>query len=824
MKKHLFLLLFVVFLMPVRSQEFRVKSAVELMQDTKAKIDPRFDKNGQKCALVRLNIPSIKDVRFQTPIVGEPMIEPGEYSVYVSPEITEFTFECDNRKMTLHFSDYKISLEPIHSYRFVITNAPENVGDSFADFFVSANFEDDILLIDGYPMGQLPLDVDGIKIGTHTFSVPNTNGRLLKDTVIDVSESTKIINLNLKTTLQVKESFEMEAGPTSGDTYSAETYEPEWTGLHIVKQNGRKGLADKSGTMLIPCNYDYIESPNDIYEGYLLVGKDANRGVYKIGVGEVVPCVKWLQNYYVCENSVLALMDRTNCTSMRDAEEKVISVTAAAFYDISKQRFVVSNRYRSVTGWLQDGRLKYYIAEDSIGYRYILNANGNQLFITPFKGHFNMIFDNEGEIGLWSWWQNGRMYEEFFSLNGNRVPLPEQYDVVSGYFYKGLLAVKDVNTGKIGFINTKNQIVIPIKYEFNDQVSFSNDKQFSFGTVELIDENGYSYYFTPDGSIVAQTKPGYSNSYQEITKIHDSWGRSQMFCQFLCKTFDDQIGVLDSLGNIIIPFSTNNVRYDEEPGIWIVEYPDKEVSYYNKNGKQIVPKGKYEYDGFNDSHPFMANLYTGENLVCYDNMGNQIVNIPFKVKENYVVVDDEGDIVDAEDIDAENDAYDIILAIDGHFYMDKNGNSRFEINGEHFIIRKTKDYKLWQVINPQTHKCGYMSEKGDVLTSCIYDEYANYFNLGEPQRSEFDTEDEFQESLSYFNSVVRPIFELTINSWSASEGYGIICLGGLFGFIDVSGKVVVPLKYSYVTPFVDGVSYVKDRDGKWTKLYSKDLR
>ena len=108
--------------------------------------------------------------------------------------------------------------------------------------------------------------------------------------------------------------------------------------------------------------------------------------------------------------------------------------------------------------------------------------------------------------------------------------------------------------------------------------------------------------------------------------------------------------------------------------------------------------------------------------------------------------------------------------------------------------------------NRSTNKYGYISPTGELLTSCIYDNLSDIVDVGD-------------EELGSDAQILGKI-----NEWSASEGYGIISIGGLFGYIDVTGKVVVPLIYTAVTPFIDGVAWVRDQNGKWKKIHLKDLK
>ena len=56
-----------------------------------------------------------------------------------------------------------------------------------------------------------------------------------------------------------------------------------------------------------------------------------------------------------------------------------------------------------------------------------------------------------------------------------------------------------------------------------------------------------------------------------------------------------------------------------------------------------------------------------------------------------------------------------------------------------------------------------------------------------------------------------------------SEGLAILNIGDRFGFIDNKGNIKVPLIYTAVTPFENGIAYVRQQDGKWKKIYKNEL-
>lgn len=87
-----------------RAQEFTVKSFELKTTDLTAKVDPRYDLNGDPCALIRVAI-ACKGVQFGGMVVGTPQASPGEYLVYVPagarrlkishPDYLPLTYEFD---------------------------------------------------------------------------------------------------------------------------------------------------------------------------------------------------------------------------------------------------------------------------------------------------------------------------------------------------------------------------------------------------------------------------------------------------------------------------------------------------------------------------------------------------------------------------------------------------------------------------------------------------------------------------------------------------------------------------------------------------------
>ena len=73
------------------AQEIRVRNISQLTTDLSARSVARLDDNNKECAIVRVNIPSIKTIKFEN-IVGEVEYNAGEYILYVSEGTNQIPF------------------------------------------------------------------------------------------------------------------------------------------------------------------------------------------------------------------------------------------------------------------------------------------------------------------------------------------------------------------------------------------------------------------------------------------------------------------------------------------------------------------------------------------------------------------------------------------------------------------------------------------------------------------------------------------------------------------------------------------------------------
>lgn len=85
-------------LLPVvaNGQQIKVKLMEYLPNDLAARTHPRPDVNGVNCALIRVVVPAVKDMKFDGWVVGDCAYQPGEYQVYVPEGAKKIRFRHEN--------------------------------------------------------------------------------------------------------------------------------------------------------------------------------------------------------------------------------------------------------------------------------------------------------------------------------------------------------------------------------------------------------------------------------------------------------------------------------------------------------------------------------------------------------------------------------------------------------------------------------------------------------------------------------------------------------------------------------------------------------
>ena len=497
-----------------KSQTLKVKSVEELTNDISARVTLRVDNNNNPCAIVRVNLQTLDNLKFSEGVVGDIAYMPGEYTLYVEDGLSALPFYCKDDKIVINFAEYGISsLEGKKSYRVILEGRDKERSPNAKSAYITANYDNIIVLIDGIPMGETPLYIESITTGHHTISVPNTLGYTMDDMVIDIKENTdNRIELNLRK--EPRKLFALEYDGGTGEGYDLmQVY-----GVRRVNQNGKEGLVDYLGETIVPCIFDKVYSTKCFGNCYL-VRQNGRSGVYEPGKGLVLPCeysaIHAGETYLeLCKNGKWGVIDNN--------KRVIVPMDYDKIKDIGTHLIVVKN-------------------EDQWG---LYDINGNVVLNLTSKykeigwetfGYYAFI-DDKNRSG-------------FLDEKGQELLLPEsdkykfkENDLTRVVHQNGLFCVEDKTTGKKGVMNTRLEWIIPPVLDENTRISLDHD----YELIELNHNNTSSLYDITGNNVFTYT----SDDYTDVRRIADG---------FLCAKKNNEWGIIDMSGNIVKPFEYKSV-------------------------------------------------------------------------------------------------------------------------------------------------------------------------------------------------------------------------------------------------------------------------
>lgn len=681
------------------AQHYEIKNVVELQRDLTARVDVRKDAKGQECAFVRVNIPSVKNVKFVTETVGETINLPGEYGVYVPANTSSLSVMVNNESYSIDFAKYDISIAPKTTYRVVMNKVNTvSVNNMSAKVSINANYDNVIVLIDGTPVGQTPLVAEGLSLGKHVVSVPNASGVTMNDMTIDVKGDTK---LTLKLHKERAKEVSVDLATPGGDTGN-------WYkvfGTTRFTENGLMGVKDYTGKVLVPCEYDAVYP--DIQNGYYVVWKDDKVGLYEPTVGLTVPCI----------------YDGGIKTSHSVEHDSYMPAQIGKKYGVLNPngKLVVPVEYDEID--VNDN----FICAKKDGKCGVLTLEGEVLVPFEYK-NVTRFYEDHALYSKGEW--NADMSYGILFAEGDEAPLPDNLsvDVSSDGISSGMFPVQDKQTKKWGYMKVDGDIVVPIEHD-KHLPSFNNG-------VAMIEEDVNQILIDPQGKeILNSSKLGCAIEAVYHADKHDADNNSTMLgCHWYC----------------INPYEKAEfVRTKNSEG---------KCGVLSLEGKEIVPcrYGDYNLKWFKDGElNYFAVTDDEETKVLNDN-GETLITLPAELSISHIV--------------------------DG-------------------IVKVTEEMGSY----------GYLNLEGDVIANCIYGDYADDVAS--------DVNEEEEETPGTIQYSMREL----VDEYPISEGLAILKIGDRLGLIDVTGKVVLPLEYTGITPFENGIAFVRDKQGTWKKIKRTDL-
>lgn len=473
----------------------------------------------------------------------------------------------------------------------------------------------------------------------------------------------------------------------------------------------------------------------------------------------------------------------------------------------------------------------------------------------------------------------------YIDKNG-RIVIPLQFDEARD-FHNGLAAVRDNNEGWI-FIDNKG----------NRAFSWSSVYEpdgFSDGLAAVLDdEDGRHYGFIDmKGSLVIPMRYEY---FDDIGAAPFTEGLARIYV-------DEKYGFIDKQGNVVIPTQYDNALLFSE-GLAAVE-KDGRWGYIDKNGRVVIPM---QFDYADDFSEGMAAVQQHEEWGFVDKQGNVVIpcqfhglSVPF-FKEGLALVvksgkcfyiDKKGNSI----IPINGDNYTLSFSEgfaavkeDGKwFYIDKNGrtiNSVITVNTEvDFVITEEFSNKInslnlrWccpfreglatvytgtPTANSKKivdNRCGVIDKQGNLMISLQYDDIGEFHEglarvreIGKNKLGFIDKrgriviptvydgggyhEMYFKEGLARVLKDGKDGFLNKNGSLVFSTDYelhkSVFCDGRLlvyktvttnyanggksthrlYGYLDKNGKVAIPLKYDQGDNFNEGLARVA-LGGEW---------
>ena len=364
------------------------------------------------------------------------------------------------------------------------------------------------------------------------------------------------------------------------------------------------------------------------------------------------------------------------------------------------------------------------------------------------------------------------------------------------------------NKEKFGYIDNRGREIVP--FIFDDGPQYAPEEE-PYMIVASYKKGNDLYTGVYDGAgkeVVAPRPVRWQTDFVDGVSA-GQYGRSGF----------DRYFIMDSRGKeTILPegfliersesFQQGLVPVRNEAGKW---------GYVDKNGKAVIP---YRYDSaaeFNlgfahvslDGEGYYIN--TQGDLLAKESMVKGVVPDYLAITDGKALglMNDKGTIcipVVNERIEVVSDY--IAATTDGETSVYNLGaDFLFSIPDYIEIDERSRD-GVMMIIDWETRTYGFLNEKGEILGDCIYSLDPPPFD---PDKFTGNTPDPTYE---HYQMIKFPI----------SEGMIMLVLGDRFGYMDTTGRVVIPATYSAAFPFENGVAYVRKADGEWIKIDKNNNR
>ena len=351
-----------------------------------------------------------------------------------------------------------------------------------------------------------------------------------------------------------------------------------------------------------------------------------------------------------------------------------------------------------------------------------------------------------------------------YSLEG-LAKVVENYDKI-GDFHNGMAVV--IKNEKIGYINSFGKEIIPCKYDIHDNSNYSE------GFAVVCKDSYYGYI---------------DKSGKEITKIVYS-DATEFKNGFALVEKGGKWGFIDKTGKEIISPIFDYARNFSE-GVAVVCKNEK-WGFVDKTGKEVI---HCEYEYANDFSEGLAPVQKNGKGGYINKKGEIVIPFQYGGYPNSFI-----------------DGYACVWQ-DGNFLIDITGK---QVSEKYDVIEQCPNGISKVMRNAQS---GLISNDGKEIFPC---QYRIINSVLEDLFIIFDEENILVDKTG--KTICKYEYDESGYTNKFSDGLLIVEKGGKYGFIDVTGKEVIPCIYDEAHSFSEGLAVVKkngiygyvDRNGKST--------
>lgn len=356
-------------------------------------------------------------------------------------------------------------------------------------------------------------------------------------------------------------------------------------------------------------------------------------------------------------------------------------------------------------------------------------------------------------------------------LSSGKVLVEPKYQNLD-YPYEGLIKAR--LNDKTGFIDFNGKVIVPFKY--HDANYFAE----GLAAVSQETKSGWKIGFVDKtGKLVIEMK--YYSMYLDRTRFYNG-------VAVVAKGENNGYGIIDRTGCELTPFIYTYINpFENSIGITTVNKSGK-WALLNKAGKELT---QFKYDKLTTPYYFsdgLIKMEVGGKIGFVDYFGAEVVPPYFAEASDF-----------SDDLCA-------VRSVSRWGYIDKKGNNvinyQFDIanqfsEGLALVVYMAHDDGVnnWKCID----KSGKIifALKGGQPTEYGY--FRNGLLLIQNQ----------EEKYFFIGKKGVPLSEDIYDyAEGFSEGLAVVCQDGKCGYVDTTGKLVIPLKYTVASPFVDGFAGV----------------